>query len=134
MRGQSGTPLPTASASQCWHDLVRTGEGVRSAHDHQTAVVAEKGGELVGAAGEGQVHRDTDHLRQWLCRDGPLEEVFIPEADRPIGRRYRGKARERQRRGQHMLAKAPSRVLGIERADEQRGPRQGDGSGRQRKG
>src|SRR4051794_33459946 len=69
------------------------------------------------------MHGDANDLREWFNRRRALQEVFVPISDAPMGGSRGGDARQRQRRRQHMLSKAGMRVLGIERIDEQRGPR-----------
>ena len=104
-------------------DLVRTREYVESAEDHLGAALAVKPRERVSALGEGQVNGDAHDFRERRYRRGTLEQVLVPVPHRPVRGSSCGDARERQRRGEHVLAEARLRILRVERIDEQRGPR-----------
>ena len=49
-----------------------------------------------------------------------MQQVFVPVLDAPVRGRGRGEAGQGERGGEHMLAKASVRVLGIEGVDQER--------------
>ncbi len=100
--------------------LLRARDDVQAAEDDLRAAFAVPARECEGAPGEGQVDGDADDLREGVGGRRALQEVLVPVADGPLGRRRGRDARQRERRGQHVLAEAGVRVLGVEGVDEQR--------------
>ena len=92
---------------------------VQSAEDHLRAASAVPVGKFVGPACKGQMHRDADHLRQGLEWRTAIEQVLVPVFDAPMRGRRGGKAGQRERRREHVLAEAGIGVLGIERIDQE---------------
>lgn len=66
------------------------------------------------------MHGDADYFGRRIERRGALQQILVPITQRPVGRRCRGRRRQRERRRQDVLAEARVRVFAVERIDRQR--------------
>src|SRR5262249_14935684 len=92
---------------------------MQSAQNNFAALLAIPLRQRVSSIRESQMHSNSDQLRQ-RCRGGrPLKQIFVPVLDSPILRSRSGDRCQRQRWGQHVLAKTAMWRLRIERIEQQ---------------
>ena len=113
-------PLPHGQSIGVRRAFLRTRKNVQPAQDHFRPATPKPPRQFERALCEGQMHRDSNHLRKRFNWRQSLQQVLIPIAHFPIFWRRPRNTRQRQRRRQHMLPKAGVRIFRIKWINQKR--------------
>ena len=92
---------------------------MQSSQDNDRTPLAIPSRKFERAVRKGEMDGNADDLREGMARRMSLKQILVPVIDGPVLRRARGNARQSERRGQHVLAKAGMRVLWIEGIEQE---------------